>query len=73
LFNNRIFGCFSYFDEGVEAGPGATQLLKKLFVNNTYDVNSIPVQIDTVPIYVGVEFDLTQVIDLVSTSSIIIK
>jgi hypothetical protein len=51
----------------VEAGPGALRLLKQLFANNTYNVNSIPVENDSIPIDVEVEFDLTQIIDLVST------
>jgi hypothetical protein len=51
---------------GVTAGPGAKQLLKQIFDKDDYDENSIPVDDDNKAIEVGIQFDLMQIVDLVS-------
>jgi hypothetical protein len=48
---------------GVNASAASKRLLKKLFIDDAYNTNTIP---DGNPLLVGIHFDLTQIIELVS-------
>lgn len=57
---------FVFIIKEVEAGPAAEKLMKKLFIEDQYNGDTIPVKNDTKALHVIVRIYLSQVVDLVS-------